>query len=235
MSLFVLSRDTVMNPGALKTGSVPRKHIKRIAILPKTEAPRWLRLRVLAESEPLRFAIALTPFIAAMFVWRDLALPISQAPLAMLIVIGFFELRVLRLPAHRREKVTTEARAARALDTLAFRSRAILSEIAADQGDSEGELLLVVEQSELAFFPTLTIVSVQTAHGGTRLLDLTPRLRDVIRTKLFDDDFTEKDLHKANLRENVFLRSIAFDARAVSGHARLAAILAKPAAEASPA
>jgi hypothetical protein len=234
MSLFVLSPETVRNPRALKTGSVPRKHIRRVAIRPRIEASWRFRLRVIAENEPLRFSIALLPFVIAMFIWRDLALPISQGPLAMVIVIGFFELRVLRLPAHKRARVTSEAAAARTLDTLGFRAREILTQIAAGRGWQEGELLLVVEQSELAFFAPLTLVSVQTAHGGNRVLDLTAEERALIRERLFDESFTEKDLHKANLRENVFLRSVGFDARGVSGHARLAAILAQPAPEAGP-
>lgn len=231
MSLFVLSEATVRNPRALKTGSVPRKHIKRITIRPRIEASLGLRLRLIAESEPLRFTIALTPFIAAMFIWQDLALPISQAPLAMIVVVGFFELRILRLSAKQREQVTTSDAAARTLDTLAFRGRAILTRIAAKHGWTEGELLLVVEQSELAFLTPLTLVSVQTAQGGPHLLALDAEERAMIRNALFDDTFTIRDLHKANLRENTFLRSIAFDARGVSGHARLAAILSQPASD----
>ena len=228
MSLFVIAPSTVRNPRALKTGSVPRKHIRRVAILPRSGAPWRLRLRLIAENEPLRFTIALTPFVAAMFIWRDLALPISQAPLAMVIVIGFFELRVLRLTPARREKVTTEDEAARALDTLGFRARAILTQIAARRRWERGELLLVVEQSELAFFAPLTLVSVQTAVDGTRLLDLDADEQELITNDLFDETFTEHDLHKANLRQNEFLRSVAFDARGVSGHARMKALLAQP-------
>ncbi|MEL6793991.1 MAG: hypothetical protein AAFP78_11080, partial [Pseudomonadota bacterium] len=52
--------------------------------------------------------------------------------------------------------------------------------------------------------------------------------RALIRETLFDDDFTERQLHLANTREGKFMRSVAFDARGVTAHARLAAILDKP-------
>jgi hypothetical protein len=227
MSLFVLAPDTVRNPRALKTGSVPRKHLKRIAILPKREFSWALWFRVLVESEVLRFSVALSPFVIAMIIWRDLALPISQGPLIMVVVVGIFELRVLRIPKHRRDRVTSEAEAARALDALAYKGRGLLSEIAARRGVTQGELMLVVEQSELAFFAPLTLVSVQSAHEKPHVVALDAEERALLRGGLFDATLTEAALHKANLRENVFLRSVSFDARGVSGHSRMAALLAK--------
>lgn len=235
MTLFVLTPETVMNPAALKTGSVPRKHLHRVAILPRREGGLGLTLRLIAENEPLRYILALTPFIAPMLIWQDMALPISQAPLLMIMLVGFIELRVLRIPKHKREKVTSETAAAQTLDTLAFRARQVLAQIAARRPETEGEMMLVVEQSELAGIAPLTLVSVQTAHPRPRVIDLDAEDRAVIRAGLFVEGFTERALHKANIRQNEFLRSIAFDLRGVSGHARLDALLARPSPEAAPA
>ena len=77
--------------------------------------------------------------------------------------------------------------------------------------------------------PPMTIASIQLDEGKSRLLPLAPEERRLIREGLFDEDFTETDLHLANQRENVSLRSVAFEARGVSAHARLAAFLETPA------
>ncbi|WP_439123015.1 hypothetical protein [Marivita sp.] len=229
MSVFVLSPDTVWNPKALETGSVPRKVLHRIALLPKGGG-FGLIARVIMENEPLRYFIALSPFVAAMFIWRDLALPISQAPVAMIIVIGFFEMKVLRISADKREALVAEDDAERVLDTLNYRARRLLTKLAAHRGQTSGTFMLVVEQSELAHVTPLTLVSVQTSDGKPRVLPLDAIERDLIRAELFDADFTERALHNANLREDVYLRSATFDARGVSGHARLAALLNTPTA-----
>ena len=234
MSAFILSPDTVWNPKALATGSVPRKVLHRIAFLPKGGGA-GLIARVIMENEPLRYFIALSPFVVAMFIWRDLALPISQAPVAMIIVIGFFEMKVLRVSAEKRKTLMDEDEAARVLDTLNFRARRVLTKLAALRGQTSGELMLVVEQSELAHITPLTLVSVQTREGKPRILPLAPEERDLISAELFDSEFTERMLHRANLREDVFLRSVSFDARGVSGHARLAALLDGPAPQEAPA
>ena len=234
MSIFVLTPETVWNPKALETGSVPRKVLHRIAFLPKGGGAS-LFARVIFENEPLRYFIALSPFVAAMFIWRELALPISQAPVAMIIVIGFFEMKVLRLSAEKRTKLISEDDAARVLDTLQFRARRVLTRIAAHRGQTRGDLMLVVEQSEIAHVAPLTLVSVQTSEGKPRILSLDEAERAVITGDLFDDQFTARDLHKANLRDDTFLRSVSFDTRGVSGHARLAALLDTPAPEEAPA
>lgn len=228
MSMFILSPETVWNPKALETGSVPRKVLHRIAFLPKGGGAAMVA-RVIFENEPLRYFIALSPFVAAMFIWRDLALPISQAPVAMIIVIGFFEMKVLRLSPDKRKALMTEDDAARVLDTLNYRARRVLTRLAAHRGQTSGEMMLVVEQSELAHITPLTLVSVQTREGKPRILPLADAERGLIADGLFDADFTEHDLHAANLREDVYLRSVTFDARGVSGHAQLAALLDAPA------
>lgn len=229
MSLMIVTPGTVHNSRALRTGTVPRKILKRVFVLPRRgERSVGLAVRLIAEVEALRYLIALTPFVAVGLIWTELALPLAQAPLLMVIVIGFFELRVLRPTAARRGKLMSEDDAARILDTLNFRARALLSRIAARRDGPEGEIMLVVEQSDLAHVPTLTLVSLQTAEGRPRILDLSQEDRDMIRRELFDDDFAERQLHTANLRQNVFLRPIVFDTRGVTAHARLAAILEAP-------
>lgn len=235
MSVFVLTPETVWNPSALELRTAPRKIFEYIALLPRRDVTRGLIARVIFENQFLRFMTVLTPFVAAMFVWPQSALPISQAPIPMLIAIGFVEMRLLRVPKHKRDAVTTEDDAARALDRLAFRGRRVLSKIAASRGVETGTLYLVVEQSEIARIPPLTVVSVQSDTGRDRMVRLTAAERAIIRDGLFDAEFTERDLHRANLREDVHMRSVAFDVRGVSAHARLAAFLdATGPAETSP-
>jgi hypothetical protein len=236
LSLFILTPHTVWNPGAFDFRSAPRKILDRIAILPRREAGWRLVGRVIMENQLLRYTFALIPFIVAMLVWPELALPISQAPLPMIIAIAFFEMKVLRLSKETRQALMTEAEADRTLDALAFRGRAVLARIAARREDLEGEIYLVIDQSELANVAPLTIVTVQRSSGAARLVDLDREERAILREELFDETFTERDLHRLNLRDDLFLRSVAFDPRGVTAHARLAAVLDRPApAEAAPA
>lgn len=234
MNLLVLSPETVWNPGALAIRSAPRQLADRIAILPRREADAALIFRSLFENQMLRYTTALLPFVLAMFIWPRFALPIAQAPVPMLIVITFVEMRLLRVPAAKRDRATTADAAARTLDTLVYRGRQILSRIAAGRDIESGELYLAVDQSELAKVPPLTVVSVQTSTGTSRLMALTAQERQMIRDTLFDETLTERSLQAANQRENRFHRVVTFEARAVTGHARLAARLNRP-AQAAPA
>ena len=179
----------------------------------------------LFEAQPLRYGATLVPFIVAMLAWPHLALPIAQAPLAMLLFIGFIEMKILRVKPEARTGLASDAEAARVLDGLRFRSVGVLRRIAAHRGLREGELHLIVEQSELARIAPLTLVSIQYEGGSPEVLDLDEAERDHLHG-LFDEDLTERDLHRINLRENEFLRDIAFDARGVSAHAQLAALMA---------
>ena len=86
---------------------------------------------------------------------------------------------------------------------------------------------MVIEQSELARIAPLTLVSVQTDQPGPRLLALDEGDRAVLREGLFDADLTERDLLAVNHRDDLYIRDIAQEARAVSAHARLAAALEK--------
>ena len=165
------------------------------------------------------------PFVAAGLVWPSLALPLGSAPVLMLIAIGLVELRLLRIPKNKRRALRTEAEVARTLDTLTLRGRRILAQIAARRGIETGRLFLVVEQSDIARIPPLTVASVQLEEGKTRLVPLTPEERAVIRDGLFDAEFTERQLFLANQAEGETLRAVTFEARAVSAHARLAAFL----------
>lgn len=235
MPVFVLSPDTVWNPSSFDFRTAPRKILERIAILPRREA-RWrVVLRVILENQLLRYTTALLPFIVAMLVWPHLALPISQAPLPMLLVIGLVELKVLRISKEKRQRLITEDYGALVLDRLAFRGRAILSKIAAKHPDLEGELYLVIDQSELANVPPLSIVTVQTSEGNRRLMPIDAEDRQLIRDELFASDLSERDLHRLNMRDNTFLRSVAFNTKGVTAHARLAALLNTPEPKGAPA
>lgn len=223
--MLIMAPTTVWNPSALDTRRVPKKMLGRIAILPRRGAGMRQRLRIAFENQPLRFTAALSPFVAAMFIWPESALPISQAPLAMLLLVGLVEMQLLRLSPKRRDRITSEEAAARTLDALRFRATRLLSRIAARRGLAEGDLHLVVEQSELARVPPLTLVSVQASAPRAHLLDLDAEERSMLSEHLFGDGLTEAGLQRANQREGVFVRDIAFEPASVSAHARLAAML----------
>ena len=225
MSLFVLSPDTVWNPGILQFPTAPRKILERGLILPRRDVDWRFVARTVIESQLLRFTVALLPFGIAMLIWPSAALPISQAPILMLIVIGIVELRWLRVSREKRERMATEAEAARALDALAFNGRRILAQLAARRGIETGTIYLVVEQSDMVRVPPMTIASVQLDEGSSRLLPLSSEERAIVREGLFDDTFTERHLFLANQREGETFRSVSFETRGVSAHARLAAFL----------
>ncbi|WP_213685848.1 hypothetical protein [Roseicyclus sp.] len=220
-----MSDTTIANRRVLETRALPKKFFGRVQLVPKA-AGVGLWLRLLVEMQLLRYLAALLPFVAIPLLSRDLALPVTQAPLAMLVVIALVEMKVLRLSKAGRARAVAEDEAARRLDTLAFRARAALRLIAARQGIAEGELRLVIEQSELARIAPLTLVSVQCAQPAPRLLSLDAGDRAAL-AGLFDAALSERDLLAVNHREDRYIRDIAQEARAVSAHARLAAALDK--------
>ena len=223
--MLIVSDTTIANARVLKTRALPKKFFGRVQLLPKGAGMRlWLRLIV--EMQLVRYLSALLPFVAIPLMSRDLALPVTQAPLAMLVVIAFVEMKVLRLSKAGRARAVGEDEAARRLDALAFRARAALRQIAARHGIAEGELRLVVEQSELARIAPLTLVSVQCDQPAPRLLSLDAQDRAIL-AGLFDAALSERDLLAVNHREDRYIRDIAQEARAVSAHARLAAVLEK--------
>lgn len=222
--MLILTNDTLWNPGVLETRSLPRKFLGRVFIVPVTTSLRtWGRL--LAEMQVLRYTVTLLPFAITPLMARDLAVPVMQAPALMVALVVLVELKVLRLTARGRAAQVGPDEAARRLDTLAFRARACLRKIAARHDLREGSLRLVVEQSELARVPPLTLVSVQGDQPGPHVLSLDPEDRDILRTGLFDDTLTERDLLAVNHRDSRYIREITQEARAVSAHARLAALL----------
>jgi hypothetical protein len=140
------------------------------------------------------------------------------------------EFRILRMSKAGRLKLVDADEAARRLDMLAFRARACLRQIAARRGIAQGDLHLVIEQSDFARVSPLTLVSVQTDQPEPHLLALDPEDRAILQAGLFDADLTERDLLDVNLRDETYLRDIVQDARGVSAHARLAAWMDRKAA-----
>ncbi|MFP4274350.1 MAG: hypothetical protein ACLFRU_04925 [Paracoccaceae bacterium] len=232
--MLILSPAHVLNPAALETRRVPRKVFGRIALLPRRAgAGTWAR--IVLEGQFLRYMVALVPFLVAMAIWPELALPIAQAPILMVLVIGVVEMRVLRLSDSRRAALIDEAGAARGLDLLRFRAHAVLRRIAARRGLEAGRLHLVVEQSELAHLPPLTLVSLQMEGPPAHVLAPDTEEERMLREELFDATFSERDLHRINLREGVFLRDVALEAEGLSAHSRLAAMLEARQGAAAPA
>ena len=222
--MLILTKATLLNPGVLETRSLPKKFLGRVMVFPATARGRvWGRL--LVEMQLLRFAVTLLPFALTPLLARDLAVPVMQAPALMVVLVALVELRVLRLSAKARAAQVGPDEAARRLDILAFRARDCLRRIAARHDLREGTLRLVVEQSELARIPPLTLVSVQTDTPGPHVLSLDPEDRALLGEGLFDAAFTERDLLAVNHRDNRYVREVAQETRAVSAHARLAALL----------
>jgi hypothetical protein len=224
--MLVVTRDTILNAGVLDTRSLPKKFFGRVQLVPRRAGPGlWLRL--VLEMQLVRYFAALIPFVALALSSARMAAPVTQAPLAMVVVIGFVELKILRLSDRARERLMDDAEAARRLDGFAFRAKAVLRKIAARRAMAEGELALVVEQSELARVPPLTLVSVQTALPAAHLLDLDPEERRLLQDELFAPDLTERMLRDANMRDGQMIREVRIEARGVSAHARLAAWIDK--------
>jgi len=223
--MLIVTQATIANHRVLETRSLPKKFLGRVQLMPK-RAGLGLWCRMIVEIQVLRYLSALLPFVAIPLVSRDLALPVTQAPLAMLVVIALVELKLLRLSKSARARAVGEDEAAHRLDTLTFRARACLRAIAARHGLATGQLRLVIEQSELARIAPLTLVSVQSDTPGPHLLALDAEDRARLQT-LFDAELTETDLLAVNHRQDSYIRDIAQEARAVSAHARLAAALAQ--------
>lgn len=180
------------------------------------------RGRLVVEMQLVRYLVALLPFLALILFSRDLALPVTQAPLAMLVVIAIVELKVLRLSKPVRERLMSSAEADCIHDAFSFRAKALLRRIAARRDLAEGELRLVAEQSELARVSPLTFVSVQSVSPAPHVVALSPDDREILQD-LLDDALTERDLHSANLRCDDVVREVQIEAAGVSSHARLAA------------
>ena len=225
--MFVVTPSTVVNPRALRLTRVGSQMLGRgLRVIPRKPLFRAVFWRIVFDQAPLRYVIALSPFPVAMLIRPDLALAISQAPLLMFAIVFMVESTFLSVTTpEKRRKLIAEADAARGLDMLTLRARDALARIAAGRDMQSEDLHLVVEQSGLARVPVLTLVSVQVAQEGGRplLLDLDEDERAMLEERLFVHGLDERLLHRINLAENRFVRSVAFEARAVSAHQRLMA------------
>ncbi len=224
-AMFVVTPSTMLNRAALETRQVPKRMLGRIAVLPRAGASGRIWLRLIFEMQLLRFLIPLIPFVLAMVIWPHLALPISQAPVPMMLAIGFVEMRVLAISPEARKRLISEDAVARGLDALRFNARGVLTRIAARREMQVGELSLVIEQSELARVPPLTLVSVQRAAPEPEVLDLSSADRALIEAGLFDDDLTAARLHQISLATKENLHMVTLDTAAISAHARMAALM----------
>jgi hypothetical protein len=229
--VFVLTPKTVLNSKALAERPVPKPVLGMgLGALPKGQVLRWPFWRMVFEHSLPRYLVALAPFPAAILIWPDLALPISQAPLLMIGLVLFIETSVLSIGSpDRRRRMATADEAARTLDLLRVRGRAVLTRIAAGRGMGQGVLTLVVEQSAMARVRPLTLVRVRQEGEVPEVLELTAEERGLLEAGLFGEGLDERLLHRVNTAENTFLRTVALDAREISAHARLAAMAARQA------
>lgn len=223
--MHILTHTTLRNPDILKVRQLPRKFFGRVAVWPRGPLGFGTFLRLIIEFQAIRYILTLSPFIFIGLSWNALALPMAQAPILMIFMIWFVEMRILRVSKHRRPKLMEGAQAERMLDLLRVQSRSALTQIAAARGMKQGELHLVVEQSELWRLPPLTYVSVQS-EDGPEVVRLSNEEQEILRKTLFQGPLSERVLQRVNQSQGLFLRDITFDARGVSAHARLAAALA---------
>jgi hypothetical protein len=230
--MIIVSPSTIWNSSALETRTVPKRVLGRITILPHTGLRFGTALRLIFEVQVLRYVLPLVPFVIAMFVWPDLALPIAQAPILMMMVIAFCEMRLLAVGRDAREKLISDSEMASTLDALRFNATRLLTRLAARRGLTGGDLVLVIEQSQLARIAPLTLVSIQQREPAPMVLTLDAEERWMIRAGLFDDQLTERKLHLVGLRENEALRSVSLDTATISAHARMTALLDGQAREA---
>lgn len=223
--MHILTHTTLRNPAILKVRQLPRKFFGRVAVWPRGPLGAGTFLRLIIEFQAVRYVLTLSPFIFIGLSWNALALPMAQAPVLMIFMIWFVEMRILRVSKVRRPKLMEGAQAERMIDLLRVQSRAALTQIAAAREMKRGELHLVVEQSELWRLAPLTFVSVQSDEGP-EVVRLSTTEQEIITQTLFQPPLTEKVLQRVNQSQGIFLRDITFDARGVSAHARLAAALA---------
>jgi len=230
--MIIVSPTTIWNSSALETRSVPKRMLGRITILPHTGLSLGSLLRLIFEVQVLRYVLPLVPFVIAMFVWPHLALPIAQAPILMVMVVALCEMRLLAVAREDREKLITDGDMASTLDALRFNAMRLLTRLAARRGLTSGELLLVIEQSQLARIAPLTLVSIQQREPAPMVLTLDADEQRMIREGLFDDLLTERKLHLISLRENENLRTISLNTATISAHARMTALLDRQAQDA---
>lgn len=224
--IVFLSPSGIVNRSLLVTRNVPRRVLSLgMLVVPRAWPWRGVFWRALLEHPLARYTVALSPFLVAMFLWPNLALPIAEAPLFMFLTIWLFERYVLSVsdPVKRRALIS-EDEAGRVLDRLRLASEAMLSRIGARRDLTDGTLHLVVEQSAYARVPPLTLISVLHEGDRVQILDLDPDESDLLARTLFPGPKDERALHLANLAEAVQLRLFALEPATISAHARLAAL-----------
>ena len=221
--MFIVTPDTVWNPGALGRGRADRPLMGRATmVLPARLLGARVFWRILLEYPFVRYSIVLFPIPVAILIWPDLALPISGAPLLMFLVVLWVEGNVLSIPtAARRRALMDRAEVERGLDLLRDRMRAAVTRIAAGRGMAAGALTLVIEQSPMAAIRPLTLASLRDEGG--RVLALSPAEADEIRGVL-GGGLDARRLHRINLADNATLRAVTVEAAGISAHARLAAM-----------
>ena len=143
--MLIVTHDTLRNPAILKVRQLPRKFFGRVTVGPKERIGFLRFMRLIAEFQALRYALTLSPLIVIGALWNVAALPIAQAPILMIVLIWWVEMRVLRVPAKMRARLISEAEAARGLDLLKVQARDVLTRIAALRGMRAGQLHLVIE------------------------------------------------------------------------------------------
>lgn len=223
--MFIITPRTIATRAALEFRQTPRKFIGRSFVWPRGWG-RWrLKARIIFEIEMLRYLVALAPFAVMALIWRDSALAIAQAPLLMVLVVYGVEMRFLRLSPAARAQLLDPAERDRLADLLAARGRLILTRIGAGRRLMTGTLHLVVEQSELARVAPLTLVSVQS-EDGPQILDLTPAEQALIRDTLFAPPLTEAAMQTLTLSRKATVSTVSTEMRAISAHARMAALTA---------
>lgn len=222
--MFIITRASLSNPAALEFRQIPRKFLGLASVWPRYRDWR-LKLRLVFEREPLRYVAALAPFAVLAMVWTDSALAIAQAPALMVLVVYAVEMRVLRPTPAARAALLDDADRDRALDLLADRGRKLLTRIAAGRRMAQGQLHLVIEQSELARVAPLTLVTVQWSEGPA-IVDLTPAETALIHDGLFAPPLTEVAMQRLSLARNETIHTVALDLATIPAHARMAALTA---------
>lgn len=231
--IVFLTRGGILNPSLLSTKGVPRRVLSLgMLVLPRAAPWRAVFWRAVLEHPLARYSVALSPFVIALFVWPELALPIAEAPLLMFLTIWLFERYVLSVSdAKKRRALISEDEAGRVLDGLRLAAEGGLSRLGAARDLGAGTLHLVIEQSAYARVPPLTLVSVLHEADRVRFLDLDRTERAALGAALFGATGTERALHRANLADGVQIRRFALEPATISAHARLSALAVKSSAK----
>ena len=222
---IVMSPETIANAFALEVVGIPKKVLGRgYGPVPRGWPLNRFFWRLMVEVRFLRYMTALLPVPLLMWARPDLALLVAHSPVPMFVLVYLVETRVFSITSpEARKALISDAEADRVMDALGTNARAALQKIAAGRGLKSGVLHLVIEQSELARVPPLTVISVQAEGRANTMLALDAAERDMVEKRLFDG-VDERDLLRVTLARQDPVQSFSFDAAGVSAHARLAAL-----------